>query len=480
MNKPTYIALQIIAPIAIVGAGIGGFILLAGIKPGAQPDPKPPLPPLVLTALAEEHTDGLIIRAHGSVVPFRQIPLAAEVTGRIAYKNEHCKSGRFVKENEELFHVDREDYELEVERIEKEEAQALANVEEAKTEIASAAKLQVLAQEEFDEQDTQFKRIEKLFKDGIATQDQFDKSKQMRRQSNSALVGQTNQSSILGKRLHRFEKAYDLTGTMLKKAQLDLKRTTLRSPITGVIISEHVEEDSYVQRGTQLVLIADISRAEVVFNLRMEDLYWLWQHEDLPVQTSQDIAENTPLISPASVDKGVHPATWEVPDNVEVDIVYELGGQRFKWDGKLSRYEGTGLNSRTRTVPCRVIVERPTAGQPLQDDHDPMHTKNPPALVRGMFVSVAIKSKPRVPLIKIPERAVRPGNIVWRVRDGKLERLEVEIAKVANGQALVPATGKSIELGDHIVISPLATETSGQKVRESFTQANRTTQPNTE
>lgn len=459
MNTPVNIALRIVAPIAIFGAGLFGFFLLSGIRPTAKPDPKPVLPPLVETVVATNHTDGLIIHAHGSVVPFRQISLPTEVAGRIAFKDEDCKAGRYVTEHDELFKIDAEDYQLEVERIEKEQAQAAANVAEINQEIESAAKLLKLAEEEFAEQNKQFARVESLFKDGIATEDQYDKAKQMRRQSDTGLVTQRNLAAVLEKRLHRVQKAYDLAGTLLKKASLDLARTTLRAPISGVIISESVEQDSFVQRGTELLVIADVSAAEVRFNIRMEDLYWLWQHEDGEPKTSQE------LELPATVGSRNGAATWEVPENVEVDVIYSLGGQQFKWDGKLSRYEGTGLNERTRTVPCRVLVTEPTAGKAIDQGRDAL-TNAPPALARGMFVSVEIKSKPRVSLIRIPERAVRPGNIVWCVRAGKLERLEVEIAQVVDGHAIVPALGKSLQLGDHVVVSPLATETSGQLVRE--------------
>jgi multidrug efflux pump subunit AcrA (membrane-fusion protein) len=458
MNRSTQIALRIILPLTILGVAVFGFVGLAGINQRSNPKPKPVLDPLVETVIAVNHTGGLIIRAHGNVVPFRQVPLPTEVTGRIEFKSEDCKAGRFVRASDELFRIDPEDYQLEVERIEKEQAQAAATVAEAQQEIVSAAELLTLAEEEFDQQNKQFLRVESLFKDGIATEDQYDKAKQSRRQANTALVTQKNQTGILEKRLHRFQKAFDLSGTMLKKANLDLSRTILLAPITGVIIAEYVEQDSFVQRGTELVLIADTSAAEVRFNLRMEDLFWLWQHEDVEPQTSQELEA-------VLTQTQTNAATWEVPQNVEVDVIYELGGQRFKWDGELSRFEGTGLDERTRTVPCRVLVSKPTAGIPISD-HDQTRSKAPPALARGMFVSVEIKSKPRVRLIRIPERAVRPGNVVWRVRHGKLERLEVEIAQVVDGHALVPDFGETLAEGDHVVVSPLATETSGQRVRE--------------
>jgi len=83
-----------------------------------------------------------------------------------------------------------------------------------------------------------------------------------------------------------------------------------------------------------------------------------------------------------------------------------------------------------------------------------------------MFVEVEFHTRPRTPLLRISERAVRPGSIVWRVKDERLERIAVHVVRVVDGTALVLAVGSALSDGDRIVVSPLSTETSGQSVRE--------------
>ena len=152
---------------------------------------------------------------------------------------------------------------------------------------------------------------------------------------------------------------------------------------------------------------------------------------------------------------------------VPVTVIYELGGQRFAWNGKLARYESAGLDERTRTVGCRVLVQNPTEVSRRSSSQNSSLVLAPQALLRGMFVSLELHVDPRIPLLRIPESAVRPGDVLWLVRDGKLVRQMVKVARVVNGFALIPATtsGSGLHAGDLVVTSPLATELSGQPVR---------------
>ena len=81
-----------------------------------------------------------------------------------------------------------------------------------------------------------------------------------------------------------------------------------------------------------------------------------------------------------------------------------------------------------------------------------------------MFVTVQLRTIPRESLIEVPERAIRPGSVIWKVSDGKLKRLEVRIARVIDGRALIHASNSDLSEGDAVVVSPLSTETSGMAV----------------
>ena len=164
-----------------------------------------------------------------------------------------------------------------------------------------------------------------------------------------------------------------------------------------MIVTESVEADSYVQKGTPLVVIEDTAAVEVKCNLRMDELYWIWNQTDQRPTTGADTTR----------------ADYQIP-NTDVNVLYRLGNREYQWKGKLWRYDGIGLDERTRTVPCRVLVEAPRDVQLLDADAASESMIGPPALVRGMFVALEILAKPRIPLLQVPEEAVQPGSTVWR------------------------------------------------------------------
>ena len=254
----------------------------------------------------------------------------------------------------------------------------------------------------------------------------------------------------------RLDRGIDLVAAQLRRAKLDLARTRVTSPVSGVVVDDHVEESAYVQRGTELITVEDTSAVDVRCSLRMEELYWLWQHIE-PEVNVLDVESQSAVLDQSLANRGVPP--------VAATVVYELSGQQFTWRGRLSRYEGAGLDEFTRTAACRVNVPDPTAGS-LRASPDGPPANVPPVLFRGMFVEIEFHVRPRTPLLTIPERAVRPGSIVWRVKDGRLERIAVHVVRVVDGKALVLAVGSALTDRDRIVVSPLSTETSGLEVRE--------------
>jgi hypothetical protein len=124
------------------------------------------------------------------------------------------------------------------------------------------------------------------------------------------------------------------------------------------------------------------------------------------------------------------------------------------------------LDEKTRTVPCRVIVEDPRAVQCVGQAESAAATQGPPALVRGMYVSVQLHAQPAVGLVGVPERALRPGDVVWLVRDGKLAIQRVQVADTVNERVLLHAAESGVAHGDRVIVSPVAVVRDGMEVRE--------------
>jgi multidrug efflux pump subunit AcrA (membrane-fusion protein) len=90
----------------------------------------------------------------------------------------------------------------------------------------------------------------------------------------------------------------------------------------------------------------------------------------------------------------------------------------------------------------------------------------PPALVRGMYVTVSVHAQPRMTLLEIPQQSLQPGNRVWQVADGKLAVHQVRVADANEDQVLIYADGSGLQPGMKLVSSPLAVAVDGMAVEE--------------
>jgi multidrug efflux pump subunit AcrA (membrane-fusion protein) len=447
-------ALRIITPLAIVVGGFVAFGALQSLKQEPQRVEEKSLAPLVETALVEPHQGGLDIQVDGVVVPYRELDISAEVSGRIAQKSALCRAGTYVKKGTPLIEIDSRDHQLEVDRLERELSQAAVMLKELDVEVKNTESLLQLAKEQLSLQRRELERQSSLAGRKVITDSDLDKTKRDELTAVNSAMTFSNQLQLLATRRSRLESARDLSQSMLEKAQLDLARTRVIAPIDGVIIREMVEADSYVQKGTSLVKLEDTAAVEVKCNLRMDDLYWLWAQEN-----------------PNGAPQSPNPTRdYQIPQ-APVSVFYELGGRRYLWRGTLSRFDGIGVDERTRTVPCRVLVAKPREVEIQRVEGEQAGAVGPPALVRGMYVTVRVHAQPSTTLLEVPQRAIQPGNKVWQVVDGKLAIRKVRVAESSGDLVLVYAEPNGLEPGMKLVSSPLAVATEGMAVRESREQA---------
>ncbi len=385
------IGLGIVLPIAI---WVLALVALATVEPPtvASPEELEKSVPLVDSARVRPYTQTFVIEADGVVVPFREIQLASQVSGRIAYKSENCRAGRKVKKGEELFRVDPQDYELAVEQLKRQLRQAEIDLEDAKLEITKATDLLKLANEDLKLAAAEHTRLKKLREtSNVITISDVERAQRAELTAQNTVVQYNAQLNSARQREYKSESSKELTEISLQKANLDLARTTVKAPVDGVIIRELVEEDSFAQPGTNLVTIEDTKQGEIRANLKMDDLLWILGGVD-QLDDSQG-ATLPPL---------------------KVDVSYTFSGARsltIEWDGVLSRFDGRGLDATTRTVPVRVVVPNPDA-EGLGEIG---------ALVRGMFVELSIAVENQKDLILIPRHSLTSSHEVYVVNPPKVD-----------------------------------------------------------
>ncbi len=437
-----------VMPLVILGAGVAVFMALGNQPPPERkPVEKASATPVRAIEVVREAV-GLTIDLDGVVVPLREVTLAAEVPGRVLRKAEACRAGRYVESGTLLFEIDPRDYDFNVARLEREASQAALAIEETEEEMKQNAAAIGLATQQIELAGREVKRLDGLKAGRIVTEAEHDRALREELTAVTTLTNLQGQARILQKKKHRLEEARILAGTMLDQAKLDLSRTRVVAPTDGIIVDDPVEQDSYVAKGATLVTIEDTSKAEIRTSLEMDDLARVWRSAGL----------TDPLAG------GPH----DLPDT-PVTVELGVGDRRYEWDGFLARQEGRGLDEKTRTLPCRVIVPEPTKVRPLDRYGAPLQSTpagSPRSLMRGMFVEVRVHVDSPHDIVSIPEEARRPNGEVWVIRDGLLTILRPRAVQVVDGRALFESGPSGLVAGDRVVTSQINHPRTGMPVAE--------------
>jgi multidrug efflux pump subunit AcrA (membrane-fusion protein) len=314
----------------------------------------------------------------------------------------------------------------------------------------------------------------------------LDQSRRAELAARNSLQTLENQTRLYQTRRNTTEISRQLVEVRLEKAQLDLERAEVKAPVSGVVVEEMVEEDSFVPVGAAMAKIEDTSTVEVRCSLQMEELSWLWR-QPRPVADSPYRAAAFSLEPPpdgANEENTAPPAghtAYQIP-HADVTVTYEIGGRGYHWQGRLDRFEGIGVDERTRTVPCRVVVPDPRELKREDANGVASVEAGPRALVRGMFVRLRIHARPDASLVGVPEQAIRPGGKVFVVRniravprepgeskpadenasrawnEGTMYEEKVQVAAVMNGIAIIDAGAFHLRAGERVVVTPVALE----------------------
>ena len=378
----------------------------------------------------EEIGKPLELRVDGVVVPYREVAIAAEVSGRVVKKSPQCETGSYVTKGQLLVEIDSTDYEQEIDRLTRMREQDYAALVEVDQEVTNANRLVKVAADDVSLQEREVKRLESM-PAGFASEGEVDRARKSLLMAVQSEVTFQNQLNLLSTRRSKLEAAERLATTQLRTAEINLQRTKIYSPADGVVVQENAELNSFIQRGSPIATLNDVSKAEVAVNLRMDQLHWV-----LDQQRSDSEAI-------AKVDGGKQSESpgYTIPPTPAI-IEYTVSGRTdsvFRWDGTLIRYDGIGLDPQSRTVPVVIVVDRP---QEFKGTKPGRADTTPSPLVRGMFVTVRLLIQPQTPLVAIPSVAIQPGNRVWQFvpDDGVLESSGtsgLSDAMVANPDAAV-------------------------------------------
>jgi multidrug efflux pump subunit AcrA (membrane-fusion protein) len=439
---------KIAISLLILGAGIAFAIFLSTLAKAPPTKESTVLIQQVRTSRTESYAGNLFLEVSGSVVPHREIKVAAEVAGRVVKRYPACEHGMFVQKGEPLLEIDREAYQLELQTLEADVNQAIRRIEENNQQILGEEKSIELSRDDLALQQNELDRNRRL--SNAVSQNEIDLSTKAYNATRQQLTTRENNLNMLKASAKRLEAALDYSKKQIEKAKLNLRRTTIKAPADGVIVRAIVQEGDFLTAGATALQFEDTSRAEVLVNLTPIELAWIRDH-------SSD--KDSILLKGQGFG-----SVYRIPPT-EVSIFDPIDPQ-VSWKGVLSRFDGIGRDDVTKTIPCRIYVDKPI----VETDEGQI------ALVRGMFVKcrmVVHVTGNETQLFSVPEVALHPDNSVWVVTsENLLEQVKVEVVnrvqhevdgKIQSFVVVQPEPGQ-IKVGDQVVVTPLSQPFSGMPV----------------
>ncbi len=246
--------------------------------------------------------------------------------------------------------------------------------------------------------------------------------------------------------IRRAEAALESAKAQLALAMLKLERTGLSLPFDALVITERVDLGQYVVVGQSLGVAYGIESVEIEVPLEDNELAWF------------DV-----FGSPVAFN-GSKPPVKRITAQVKADFA----GSEHIWEGRVVRTTGqVDKTSRMVTVVIEVANPFDTSG-------------GRPPLLSGVFAEVLIEGNILKNAIAVPRDAIREGNRVWVVNEGRLHIRTLEIARADKDFAYITS---GLDDGAEIVVSSLDAVVDGMAVRtqaDSITEDKQITGDNNE
>lgn len=217
----------------------------------------------VKVAIEKVHRIDIIetVSASGKIQPEKEVKISPDVSGEIVQLN--IKEGDRVKEGDLMVKIRPDIYEASLNR-------AVSNVNQAKAMYSNSKQMVVQAQANFKNTEAVFKRTQQLFKDKVVSLSEFDKAKADYESANANITG-LQQSIDAAK--------YNVSSNQasVKESSDNLRKTTIFSPVTGIVSKLNVELGERVvgtsqMAGTEMMRIANMGSMEAQVDVNENDI----------------------------------------------------------------------------------------------------------------------------------------------------------------------------------------------------------------
>ncbi|MFO7708342.1 MAG: efflux RND transporter periplasmic adaptor subunit [Desulfobacterales bacterium] len=407
---------------ARIGLALGlsalAAVLLLTMRPEAERTVPAETGRLVEVMRFEAAAVPMVVEAFGTVRPRETLSVVAEVKGQLVGLDPSFTEGGFIPHGAVFARIDPRSFELEVERRRIQVQQSAAELARLEQEVRNLQAMRRIAQTDAALSREDLERSRSLFAKQVLSQSAADKSEQKYLTSLERLQGIENQLALTEPMRLQLAAQRDMARVALKQAELDLEKTGIAAPYDSFVLEKAVEAGQNVTPGQLLGKIYPAGQLEVDVNIPVKELQWL----------PGDLAA------------------------IDAQVVFENAGAEVVFSGKASRLKAR-MEENTRTLPMVIAIdtEAPASG-----------SLGVSGLRPGMFVTVRISGRTIPNAFLLPRHVVYPGNLVYAVRDGRLQSKPVSVLRSYREHLVVD---QGIDPGDRIIVTPLPAATDGIRVR---------------
>ena len=417
---------QLKLSLIVLGVAILGAVALVVLRPAPEERPRESSVPLVRVVALEISDQPLQVDGSGTVQPREEIEIGPEVGGRLTYVDRRFREGSLVPAGTTLLRIDTADYRNRVQ-------QAQADVAAQNVAVLQAGEEVRIARQELDR--FADRRAQDAFASTIEAGDYASRilpprEFQDRLAPQPSRGGSPTRLATREPQLQSARAARDRAQAQLADARLALSRTSVSAPFTGLVRSESAAVGTLVQAGQTLGSIVPVDAYEVRVSL----------------------TEDEAALIPGLLGNG--------GGRIPAQVYFDYGGLTYRWSARVDRADAI-LDAETRTIDVFLYVPNPLRGG-VRVSEDSEATGAPPLLI-GSFVRAEIEGASAEPFAQIPAAALRPGNKIWVVRDGKLRILPVRVIQRTDDFAYI--TTPSLAAGGRVVTSSLRAPVDGMAVR---------------
>lgn len=232
--------LRIVVPLCIVAGAILGAQVLIASRPSVSKDVVDVKPTLVAVRTVQIQDELAWVIAYGTVQAHQQLMVEPEVSGGVVQLNPKVMVGGILAKGDPLLRIDPRDYQVEVD-------QQTASLAKADFDLQVERGNQAVAQREWALLEPSIRPVNELSRQ-LALRQPHLKEKQI---------------------------ALNAAKSRLRKAQFDLKRTLVRSPLNALVLQEAIEIGQRLSPGVSVATLVGTDEFRVQVSVPIPELEWL-------------------------------------------------------------------------------------------------------------------------------------------------------------------------------------------------------------